>query len=265
VFTKNRQRLLRHRVTQEFFDVVVAQARRRNLMSDEHFSVDGTLIEASASLKSFRPRGGERPPDPPAGGTGGNPLVDFRGQKRSSTTHASTTDPEARLMRKGNGKEAKLVFMAHALMENRNGPLADLQTTEADGYAERDAALEMLDQAEQRGFRPKTVAADKLYDVREFVTDLRVRGVTPHVAQNTSGRRSAVDGRTTRHPGYAASQLVRRRIEEIWGWMKTVGAFRRTRYRGVAKTALAAYLVGAAYNLVRIANLLARPALLATA
>jgi transposase len=258
VFTKNRQRLLRHRVAQEFFDAVVAQARRRDLMSDEHFSVDGTLIEASASLKSFRPRDEERPPDPPGGG--GNPLVDFRGQKRSNATHASTTDPEARLMRKGNGKEAKLVFMAHALMENRNGLLADLQTTEADGHAERDAALEMLDQAADRGFRPRTVAADKLYDVREFVADLRLRGLTPHVAQNTSRRRSAVDGRTTRHPGYAASQLVRRRIEEIWGWMKTVGAFRRTRYRGVARTALAAYLVGAAYNLVRIANLLARPA-----
>ena len=252
VFTKNRQRLLRHRVAQEFFDAVVVQARQRNLMSDEHFSVDGTLIEASASLKSFRPRDEERqePPDDP-----GNPLVDFRGQKRSNRTHASTTDPEARLMRKGNGKEAKLVFMAHALMENRNGLLADVQTTEADGYAERDAALEMLDQAEQRGFRPTSLGADKLYDVREFVGDLRVRGVTPHIAQNTSRRRSAVDGRTTRHVGYGLSQQIRRRCEEIWGWMKTVGAFRRTRYRGVARTALAVYLIGAAYNLVRIANL----------
>src|SRR5581483_3906476 len=158
VFTKNRQRLLRHRVAQEFFDVVVAQARRRNLMSEEHFSVDGTLIEAAASLKSFRPHDEEPPPGLPD--DRGNPLVDFHGQKRSNATHASTTDPEARLMRKGNGNEAKLVFVAHALMENRNGLLADLQTTEADGYAERDVALEMLDQAADRGFRPKTLASE---------------------------------------------------------------------------------------------------------
>ena len=215
VFTKNRQRLMRHRVAQEFFDVVVvAQARRRNPTSDEHFSVDGTLIGASASLESFRPRDEEPPPGPPE--NPGNPLVDFRGQKRSNTTHASTTAPEARLMRKGNGEEARLVFMAHALMENRNGLLADLHTTEADGYAERDAALEMLDQAADRGFRPRTVAADKPYDVREVVADLRVRGLTPHAARNTSRRRSAVDGRTTRHPGHAASQTARRRVEEIW-------------------------------------------------
>jgi hypothetical protein len=211
VFTKNRQRLLRHRVAQEFFHVVVAHARRRNLMSDEHFSVDGTLIEASASLKSFRParrRAAARPagrPGQPAGGLPRPEALEHQAREHDR--------PRGRLMRKGNGKEARLVSMAHALMENRNGLLADLQTTEADGYAERDAALEMLDHAEERGFRPWTVAADKLYDVRDFAADLRVRGLTPYVAQNTSRRRSAVDGRTTRHPGYAASQTIRRRIE----------------------------------------------------
>lgn len=261
VFTKNRQRLLEHRVAQEFFDAVVGQARDRELLSDEHFSVDGTLIEAAASLKSFRRRDSE-PPEP--ADDPGNPTVDFRGERRTNATHVSTTDPEARLMRKGKGKEAKLVFMAHALMENRNGLLADLQVTEADGYVERETAIEMIDQAIDNGMQPRSVGADKGYDTQSFVAAMRLRDVTPRVAQNTNGRRSAIDGRTTRHPGYAESQRVRKRIEEIFGWLKTIGGLRRTRYHGVERTRVAAYLVGAAYNLCRMARLLTQaPARLA--
>jgi transposase len=253
VFTKNRQRLLKHQVGQQLFDEVVLAADRRGLLSDEHFTVDGTLIEAAASLKSFKPRDGEPPPDD---GDPGNPSVDFHGEKRSNTTHQSTTDPQARLFRKSKGKEAKLVFMAHALMENRHGMLTDFQVTEATGTAERDVAPVLVDQARERGFHPKTLGGDKNYDTQDCVADLRERGVTPHVAQNTSGRRSAIDGRTTRHPGYALSQRARKRVEEIFGWMKTVGGFRRTRYRGLDRTGLAGYLVATAYNLVRMAKLL---------
>ena len=255
-FSKNRERLLHHRVGQELFDEVVADAHERGLLSEEHFTVDGTLIEAAASLKSFKRKDGEPPratDDDP-----GNPSVDFRGEKRSNATHRSTTDPEARLFKKGKGKEAKLVFMAHALMENRNGMLVDFQLTEAGGTAERDAVPRLLDQARERHFRPKTLGADKGYDTRDCVAEMRARKVTPHVARNTSGRRSAIDGRTTRHPGYAASQRVRKRVEEIFGWMKTVGGFRRTRHRGLDKTGLAGYLVATAYNLVRLSGLAAR-------
>jgi transposase len=251
VFTKNRQRLLEHRVGQQFFDEVVLAADRRGLLSDEHFTVDGTLIEAAASLKSFKPRDGDPPPDD---GDPGNPSVDFHGEKRSNATHQSTTDPQARLFRKG--KEAKLMFMAHALMENRNGMLTDFQVTEATGTAERDVVPVLVDQARERGFHPKTMGGDKNYDTQGCVAGLRKRGVTPHVAQNTSGRRSTIDGRTTRHPGYALSQQARKRVEEIFGWMKTVGGFRRTRYRGLDRTGLAGYLVATAYNLVRMAKLL---------
>jgi transposase len=251
VFTKNRQRLLEHRVAQEFFDAVLAQAWDRELLSDEHFSVDGTLIEAAASLKSFRRRD-EEPPGP--SDDPGNRTGDFRGERRTNATHVSTTDPEARLMRKGKGKETKLVFMAHALMENRNGLLADLQVTEADGYAERETAIEMIDQAIDNGMQLRSVGADKGYDTQSFVAAMRQRDVTPRVAQNTSGRRSAIDGRTTRHPGYAESQRVRKRIEEIFGWLKPIGGLRRTRYHGVERTQVAAYLVGAAYNLCRMAR-----------
>ncbi len=256
VFTKNRERLLKHQVGQQLFDTVVAEAQARGLLSDEHFTVDGTLIEAAASLKSFKPREGDPPPsdDDP-----GNPSVDFHGQKRSNATHQSTTDPDARLLRKGKGKEAKLVFMGHALMENRNGLLVDFQVSEATGKAERNAVPQLLDRAKQRQFHPKTLGADKNYDTRDCVKDLRKRKVTPHVAQNTSGRRSAIDGRTTRHDGYRVSQRIRKRVEEIFGWMKTVGGFRRTRYRGLDRTGLAGYLVGAAYNLVRMARLLKKP------
>ena len=229
-FTKNRERLLKHEVGQRFFDEVVAQAQERRLLSDEHFTVDGTLIEAAASLKSFkrrtRPRATSRPTIPAT-------RRSTSTEKRSNTTHQSTTDPEARLIKKGKGKEAKLCFMGHALMENRHGLLVDFQLTEATGTAERDVAPKLLRQARERGFHPKTLGGDKNYDTRGCVADMRACGVTPHVAQNTSGRRSAIDGRTTRHPGYAVSQRLRKRVEEIFGWMKTVGGFRRTRFRGL--------------------------------
>ena len=253
VFTKNRQRLLKHRVGQALFDEVVIEADRRGLLSDEHFTVDGSLIEAAASLKSFKPRNGDPPTttdlDP------GNPSVDFHGEKRSNATHQSTTDGEARLMRKGKGKEAKLVFLANALMENRNGMLLDFQVTQATGTAERDAVPVLLDAAKERGFHPRTLGGDKGYDTRDCVASMRQRGVTPHVAQNTKGRSSAIDGRTTRHPGYPISQQIRKRVEEVFGWMKTVGGFRRTRYKGADRTGLAGYLVATAYNLVRMAKL----------
>lgn len=256
VFTKNRKRLLEHRMGQQLFDEVVAEAQGRGLLSDEHFTVDGTLIEAAASMKSFKPRDGEPPSrdDDP-----GNPSVDFHGERRANGTHQSTTDREALLLRKGKGKEAKLVFLSHALMENRNGILVDFQTTRATGTAERDAVPALLDQARERGFHPKSLGADKGYDTQECVAAMRRCGVTPHVARNTSGRRSAIDGRTTRHPGYPTSQHIRKRVEEVFGWMKTVGGFRRSRYRGVDRTGLAGYLVGTAYNLVRMAKLLVVP------
>jgi transposase len=252
-FTKNRERLLRHQVGRALFDQVVRAADEQGLLSDEHFTVDGTLIEAAASLKSFKPRAGDPPPDD---GDRGNPSVDFHGEKRRNATHQSATDPEARLLRKGKGKEAKLVFMAHALMENRHGMLVDFQTTLATGTAERDTAPAMVDQAKERGFHPKTLGGDKNYDTRDCVAALRQRGVTPHVAQNTTNRSSAIDGRTTRHAGYVSSQRIRKRVEEIFGWMKTVGGFRRTRYRGLDRTGLAGQLVATAYNLVRMAKLL---------
>ena len=254
VFTKNRKRLLRHRVGQSLFDEVVLEADRHGMLSDEHFTVDGTLIEAAASLKSFKRRDGGPPPTTDA--DPGNPSVDFHGERRSNVTHQSTTDPESRLLRKGKGKEAKLVFMAHALMENRHGMLTDFQVSTATGTAERDAVPVLLDQARERGFHPKTTGGDKNYDTRECVEAMRERRVTPHVAQNTRRRSSAIDGRTTRHPGYALSQRARKRVEEIFGWMKTVGGFRRTRYRGLDRTSLAGYLVATAYNLVRMAKLL---------
>lgn len=258
-FTKNRQRLLDHQIGQAVFDLVVGQAQEQGLLSDEHFTVDGTLIEATASLKSFKPRAGEPPQttdDDP-----GNPSVDFHGEKRSNATHQSTTDPAARLLKKGKGKEAKLVFMGHALMENRNGLLVDFQLTEATGTAERDVVPTLVARARARRFHPKTLGADKNYDTRGWVRTLRDHHVTPHVTQNqTSRRRSAIDGRTTRHAGYAVSQRIRKRVEEIFGWMKTVGGFRRTRYRGLERTGLAGLLVGAAYNLVRMSKLLAKQA-----
>jgi len=259
-FSKNRERLLQHQVAREFFDAVVRRAAERNLLSDEHFTVDGTLIEAAASVKSFRPKDqppSDEPPDDP-----GNPTVNFRGQRRSNKTHQSTTDPEARLARKGKGKEARLAYAGHALMENRNGLVVDFQLSQATGTAERDAVPDLVDQARERGFKLRTLGADKGYDTKDSVAGLRERKVTPHVAQNTSGRRSAIDGRTTRHVGYGISQRKRKLVEEIFGWMKTIGGFRRTRYIGLARTQLAGYFVAAAYNLVRIAKL--APAALAS-
>src|SRR5215207_7589196 len=257
VFTKNRQRLLAHEVGQQPFDEVVGRAHARGLLSDEHFTVDGTLIEAAASLKSFKPKEGGPPAtdDDP-----GNPSVDFRGEKRSNKTHRSTTDPDARLMRKGKGKEARLVFMGHALMENRHGLLVDFQVTHATGTAERDMVPTLLDEAKERRFQPKTLGGDKGYDTQDCVDDMRERRVTPHVAQNTNGRRSAIDGRTTRHPGYAVSQRKRKRVEEIFGWMKTVGGLRKLRHRGGPLVTWIFTFTAAAYNLIRLRTLLARPA-----
>lgn len=261
-FSKNRERLLKHEAAAAFSDAVRGEASRRGLLSGEHFTVDGTLLESWASLKSFRPRPEtDGPPDEPHGpsaGGGRNTLVDFRGQKRSNATHVSTTDPEARLARKGKGKEAKLCLAGHVLMENRHGLVVDVLITQATGTAERDAALVMLDRRPARG-RRATLAGDKNYDTREFVASCRERRVTPHVAQNTSGRRSAIDNRTTRHGGYAISQRIRKRVEEIFGWTKTVGGGRKLRYLGVARNQFWAELTTAAYNLVRMATLAARP------
>ena len=254
-FSKNRGRLLKHVVAQQFFDQVVRQATALGLLSDEHFTVDGTLIEAAASLTSFKAKdapASDEPPDDP-----GNPTVNFRGEKRSNATHQSTTDPEARLAKKGRGFESKLAYLGHALMENRHGLLVDFQVTHATGTAERDIVPQLVYDAELRGFHPRTLGGDKAYDALACVATLRKYGVTPHVAQNTNRRRSAIDRRTTRHPGYAKSQRIRKRIEEVFGWMKAVGGFRRTRYRGLARTQLAGYLVAAAYNLVRMARLTA--------
>ena len=257
-FTRNRDRLLEHDVAGEFFRRVVGHAQANGLMSDEHFTVDGTLIEAWASLKSFKVKD-EKPNDRPPPEDPGNPAVDFHGEKRSNETHASTTDPEARLAKKGKGKEAKLSFSAHALMENRNGLLVDFRVDEANGTAERTTAVEML--MDLPGDKQLTVGGDKGYDTKDFVHDCRDLHVTPHVAQNT-GRSggSAIDGRTTRHAGYGLSEWKRKLVEEIFGWMKTVGNFRRTRLKGRRKTQLAAHFVGAAYNLLRIAKLLEAPA-----
>jgi transposase len=259
-FSKNRARLLQHAVTQQFFADVVRQADVLGLLSDEHFSVDGTLIEAAASLKSFRPK--DTPPaDEPPSDDPGNPSVDFRGEKRSNATHQSTTDSEARLAKKARGTAAKLAYMGHALMENRHGLLVGFEVTQASGTAERDSVPQLLANARSHGFHPRTLGADKAYDTRACVAAMRACGVTPHVAQHSNGRRSAVDGRTTRHVGYEQSQRIRKRIEEVFGWMKVIGGLRRTRYRGLARTQLAGYLVAAAYNLVRMARLTAtRPA-----
>ena len=253
-FSQNRERLLKHDVAGEFFGRVVEQARALGLMSSEHFTVDGTLIDAWASMKSFRSKD-EKPGDRPPPDDRGNPTVDFHGEKRSNDTHQSTTDPEARLARKGRGKEAKLSFSQHALMENRNGLLVDLRIEEANGTAERTVGLEMMADL-VNGIRTVTLAGDKNYDTVDFVAACRNMNVTPHVAQNMNERRSsAIDARTTRHAGYAISQRVRKRVEEIFGWTKTVANFRRTRYRGKARTEMASRFVGAAYNLLRIARL----------
>jgi transposase len=256
-FSKNRQRLLKHDVATGFAKAVIAEADARGLLSGEHFTVDGTLLESWASLKSFRPRSDEPsadgPHDPPVGG-GRDPLVDYHGQKRSNATHVSTTDPDARLARKGNHQAAKLCLAGHVLMENRHGLVVDVLITHATGTAECEAALTMLDRRPHQG-RRLTLGADKAYDSRVFVASCRDRRVTPHVAQNTSRRRSAIDGRTVHHAGYAVSQRIRKRVEEIFGWIKTVGGGRKLRYIGIARNQLWAELTAAAYNLTRIATL----------
>jgi hypothetical protein len=216
-------------------------------------SVDGTLIEAWASMKSFRPKDGSG--EPPSDG-GRNPQADFRGERRSNATHASTTDPDAKLYRKGPGKEAQLCFIGHALMENRSGLLVGACLTPADGHAERMAALAMIEPYADRP-RSITLGADKGFDAEDFVNELRAMNVTPHVAQNTSGRKSAIDGRTTRHKGYAASQRIRKRIEEAFGWIKTVAGLKKAKLRGLDKVGWAFAFTAAAYNLVRLPKLLA--------
>jgi transposase len=253
VFSKNRDRLLDGAIAAKFLAAVLAQPRVKRLMSSDHFSVDGTLIEAWASMKSFRPKDGSGSEPPP--GSGRNAEVDFKGEKRSNETHASTTDPEARLYRKGAGMEAKLAFLGHTLMENRAGLIVNACLTPADGHAERTAALAMI---EPLANRPTgiTLGADKGYDARVFVNELRAMNVRPHVTQNTNGRRSAIDGRTTRHPGYAVSQRIRKRIEEAFGWMKTVGGQRKTKFRGVERVGWSFAFAAAAYNLIRLPKLI---------
>jgi transposase len=255
-FAKNRDRLLSAQVAQRFFELVWDQAKRAGLTSSDHFTVDGTLIEAWASMKSFKPKD-EKPGDRPPTDDPGNPTVDFHGEKRSNETHQSTTDPEARLAKKGKGKEAKLAFSTHVLMENRNGLCAGIRVDEADGRAEPRNALVLIREQKAKGEEPKTLAGDKGYDTADFVQQLREEGVTPHVAQNISKQRgSNIDGRTTRHGGYAVSQHCRKKVEEIFGWGKTVGGMRKTRYKGKKRTGMWAYLMAAAYNLVRMSNLM---------
>lgn len=250
VFTKNRERLLKADVAKQFFQLVVEQARSLDLMSDEHFTVDGTLLEACASLKSFKKIGQdeEPPPDDP-----GNPTVDFHGERRSNKTHESSTDADALLAKKGAGKEAKLSYNGNVLMENRNGLVIEAEVLQAHGTAERDAALVMMESIP--GDQPVTVGADKAYDTKDFVAEARNMNATPHVAQNNKGRQSAIDGRTTRHPGYLISQRKRKRVEEIFGWMKTVGGMRKLRHRGLQLVGWMFTLAAAAYNMVRIRNL----------
>jgi transposase len=258
VFCKNRDRLIDGDIARKFFAATLNHAQVRTLLSSEHFSVDGTLIEAWASMKSFVPkdRGDKEPPSgqDPTEGSGRNRERNFHGEKRKNETHASTTDPDARLFRKGKGKEAKLCHMGHLLTENRNGLIVDARLTEANGTAERSAALDMI---EANTGSPSTVGADKNYDTADFVAGCRERGCTPHVAQNDTNRRSAIDGRTTRHPGYAVSQVKRKRIEETFGWMKTVAPLRKTRHCGRRLVEWFFILTAAAYNLVRIPKLLA--------
>jgi transposase len=263
-FTKNRQRLLTHNVGRDLFDEIVADAHERGLLSDEHFTVDGTLIQAAASFKSFKRKDGTPPTttdDDP-----GNPSVDFHGERRSNATHQSTTDPEALLFKKSSGSPAHLAFLGHALMENRHGMLVDFLVSQATGTAERDAVPKLLHGANERHFRPTTLGGDKNYDTAGCVAAIRHEKVTPHVAQNTARKGgSAIDGRTTRHDGYRVSQRIRKRVEEIFGWMKTVGGLRTTRYRGVDRTGLCGYFVGAAYNLVRMSRLLVKAEVLPAA
>ena len=249
-FTTNRDRLLAGEVAASFLAAVLSHPQVKTLLSREHFTVDGTLVEAWASLKSFRPKDGRD--DPP--GDGRNASRDFHGERRRNATHASTTDPDARLFRKGRGKEARLCFMGHVLMENRHGLVVEAELTRAAGFAERLVAVELV--AGRAGAQPITVGADRAYDAADFVMDLRELGATPHVAQNTAGRRSAIDARTTRHAGYRQSQRARHRIEEVFAWVKTIAGQSKTRFRGLDRVRWHFTLATAAYNLIRLPKLL---------
>jgi transposase len=249
-FSKNRARLIEHEIAKGVFAGVVNQAKAKQLLSDEHFTVDGTLIESWASFKSFKRKDGE----PPKSGPDGTGMVDLRGEKRTNATHESSTDPEAKLMRKGNGQPAKLSFGAHALMEKRSGLLVDVAITDATLF-EPKAAAPMCDRRRRARQGMSTLGADKGYDNKGFIALLRGRKIAPHIARIEGRRTPGLEGRTTRHEGYALSQRKRKRIEEIFGWMKTVGGLRKSRFVGIVKTQLAAYRVGAAYNLLRMARM----------
>jgi transposase len=250
VFSKNRERLVKAEIARAFFQQVLALARKEKLLSNEHFTVDGTMVEAWAGQKSFKQKGhsGSAPPDDRR-----NPTVNFHGEQRTNQTHQSTTDPEARLYKKAKGKEAKLCYLGHVLQENRHGLVVDTELTQATGTAEREAALSMV--KELAGTKRRTLGGDKNYDVKAFIADLRLQSVTPHVAQNTSNRSSAIDERTTRHVGYGTSQRFRKRIEEVFGWMKTIGPMAKTKYRGRKRVDWMFTFSAAAYNLIRIRNL----------
>jgi transposase len=254
-FSKNRQRLLDHEIADRFFAAVVTQAKLRRYVSSEHFSVDGTLLEAWASQKSFQPKDGPPSSLPP----GRNAEVSFHGQRRSNQTHASTTDPEARMARKSNATAAKLSYAGHLLMEHRNALLVDIELTEANGYAERDTALELLARLPATK-RRRTLAGDKGYDSKDFVAEVRDLGFTPHLAPNITRQRSTIDGRTTRHPGHQTSQRIRKRIEEPFGWIKTIAGGRKLRYIGRARNRAWFLMTAAVYNLIRITALDAAPA-----
>jgi transposase len=251
VFTKNRDRLLEGAVAEEFFSLIVGQARSRKLLSDEHFTVDGTLIEAWAGQKSFQRKGSDLGPPPPAGGS--NATVNWHKEKRSNETHQSLTDPMARLFKKTRGAEARLGYLGHVLTENRNGLVVDVRLTQASGTAEREAALAMI--GGKPAWKRVTLGGDRGYDTRGFVASTRELKVTPHVARNDSNRRSAIDERTARHEGYAVSQRKRKRVEEVFGWIKTVALQRKTHFRGVERVGWMFTFAAAAYNLVRMRNL----------
>ena len=254
VFTKNRERLLTGDIARGFLLAILADPQVQPLLSDDHFSVDGTLIKAWASMKSFKSKDGSGEPAEP----GRNGEVDFKGKSRSNETHASTTDPQARLYKKAEGQASQLCYMGHVIIENGNGLVVASTLTQATGTAEREAACAMVDDLDAgHGI---TVGADKAYDTRDFVADMRQKGATPHVAQNNKGRRSAIDGRTTRHAGYDVSQRKRKRIEEVFGWMKSAAGFRQTRHRGTARVGWMFTLNAAAYNLVRLGKLLGEAA-----
>lgn len=250
-FTKNRERLLETEIADRFFAAVVQQAKLRRYVSSEHFSVDGTLLEAWASHKSFKPKDGS---GGGPSGPGRNAEVDFHGVSRSNTTHESTTDPEALLAKKSHGAPAKLCYAGHTLMENRSALLVDMELTQATGYAEREGAITMLDRLPKIK-RRRTLAADKAYDVAAFVAECRARNITPHVAQHTTNRSSRIDARTTRHQGHETSQRIRKRIEEPFGWIKIIAGGRKLRYRGRSRNRAWFLIAGAVYNIIRIAAL----------